>query len=171
MKAVLISIKPKYCALIASGEKTVEVRKSRPKLETSFKCYIYCTRGPYYKNTNYLSEPLYFLGEQFPVNGKVFCEFVCDRINEFKVFEDGAVQDWNFADLDQSCLRYEDVADYVGIGKRGYGWHISDLKIYDTPKELSEFSNWVDIGPWSQLTRMTRPPTSWCYVEGLKETT
>lgn len=42
-KSVLISIRPKWCELIASGEKTIEVRKTRPKLETPFKCYIYCT--------------------------------------------------------------------------------------------------------------------------------
>ena len=35
-----------------------------------------------------------------------------------------------------------------------YGWHISDLKIYDTPKELSDFG-------------LKRPPQSWCYVEEL----
>lgn len=44
MKSVLISIKPQYCELIASGKKTVEVRKRRPKLQTPFKCYIYCTK-------------------------------------------------------------------------------------------------------------------------------
>ena len=43
-KAVLISIQPKWCELIASGKKTVEVRKTKPKLETPFKCYIYATR-------------------------------------------------------------------------------------------------------------------------------
>ena len=44
-KAVLISIKPKWCELIASGKKTVEVRKTNPKLDTPFKCYIYCTKA------------------------------------------------------------------------------------------------------------------------------
>lgn len=43
MKAVLLSIRPNWCKLIWSGMKTVEVRKSRPKLETPFKAYIYCT--------------------------------------------------------------------------------------------------------------------------------
>ena len=43
-KAVLISIRPKWCELIASGKKTIEIRKTRPKIETPFKCYIYCTR-------------------------------------------------------------------------------------------------------------------------------
>ena len=45
-KAVLISIRPTWCELIANGEKTIEVRKTRPKLDTPFKCYIYCTKDP-----------------------------------------------------------------------------------------------------------------------------
>ena len=45
MKEVLISIKPKWCELIANGTKTVEVRKTKPNLETPFKCYIYCTKA------------------------------------------------------------------------------------------------------------------------------
>ena len=45
MKSILISIQPKWCELIASGKKTIEVRKTRPKLETPFKCYIYETKG------------------------------------------------------------------------------------------------------------------------------
>lgn len=44
-KSVLISIQPKWCELILSGKKTVEVRKNRPRLETPFKCYIYQTKG------------------------------------------------------------------------------------------------------------------------------
>lgn len=47
-KAVLISIRPGWCEKIANGEKTIEVRKTRPKLETPFKCYIYCTKSPPY---------------------------------------------------------------------------------------------------------------------------
>ena len=45
MQAIMISIHPKWCELIASGKKTVEVRKTRPKIETPFKCYIYETKG------------------------------------------------------------------------------------------------------------------------------
>ena len=45
MKAVLISIQPKWGELIASGKKTVEIRKTKPKLETPFKVYIYCTQN------------------------------------------------------------------------------------------------------------------------------
>ena len=44
MRAVLISIRPKWCELIASGKKTIEVRKTAPKINTPFKCYTYCTK-------------------------------------------------------------------------------------------------------------------------------
>lgn len=57
-KAVMLSIHPKWCEKIVNGNKTIEVRKTRPKLDTPFKCYIYCTSGktvrtpqkPYCKN-------------------------------------------------------------------------------------------------------------------------
>lgn len=42
--SVMMSIKPKYCELIAAVKKTIEVRKTKPKLKTPFKCYIYCTK-------------------------------------------------------------------------------------------------------------------------------
>lgn len=47
MKSVLASIKPEYCKLIASGQKTVEIRKTRPKIDTLFRCYIYETMASY----------------------------------------------------------------------------------------------------------------------------
>ena len=47
-KTVMLSIRPKWCAKIIIGRKTMELRKSVPKLEVPFKCYIYCTSGhPY----------------------------------------------------------------------------------------------------------------------------
>jgi len=45
MRAVILSVRPQWCELIANGQKTVEVRKNRPKIPTPFKCYIYCTKG------------------------------------------------------------------------------------------------------------------------------
>ena len=75
-KSVLISVNPEWCELIASGEKTVEVRKTRPKLETPFKVYIYCTQD---KNFNFCTDN----GEQYTHigNGKVIGEFVCKKID------------------------------------------------------------------------------------------
>lgn len=45
MNAVMISIKPRWCEMIARGAKAIEVRKTRPKINMPFKCYIYCTKG------------------------------------------------------------------------------------------------------------------------------
>ena len=95
MKSVLISIKPKWCELIASGKKTVEVRKTKPKLEVPFKCYIYCTadRRKHICDTFVPQTPLFLknglakssIGKEDGLpwklgNGKVIGEFVCDRI-------------------------------------------------------------------------------------------
>lgn len=187
MKSVLISIQPKWCELIASGKKTVEVRKTRPKLETPFKVYIYQTKKPvsvsFSGTGKHISEydKTYYYNER---SGKVIGEFVCDRITRFKIFEDDTVQFWNFAELEKSCLTYEQVVEYIGRNNFGFAWHISDLIIYDKPKELSHFlqyceydydidkcigckkTSYNDLGQECCDRRITRPPQSWCYVEG-----
>lgn len=73
MKSVLISIKPKYCELIANGKKTIEVRKSRPKIEMPFKCYIYMSQGDL-KDLGSYSEWIY------KNRMKVIGEFICDKV-------------------------------------------------------------------------------------------
>ena len=147
-KAVLISIQPKWCELIASGKKTVEVRKSRPKLETPFKVYIYCTlqgSNEFFKNTLNGNISEWNKGNWGFKKGKVIGEFVCDTFVLDKTFGHDPL--FNGA----ACMSEIDVAWYCCQSPM-YGWHISDLKIYDRPRELSEF-------------KVTRPPQSWCYVE------
>lgn len=126
MKSVLISIQPKWCELIASGKKTIEVRKSAPKLETPFKCYIYCT----YRKAN----ENYMLGKR----GKVIGDFVCDNIGLAYWTDIDGVEGYLMPCLGSDCLSYEQLCNY-GKGDDLYLWHISDLKIYDKPKKLSEF--------------------------------
>ena len=182
-RAVLLSIKPKYCELIASGKKTVEVRKTRPKIPTPFKGYIYCTKG----ETVYLPRDIF--GNE-SLNGKVIGEFVCEHISmNIKGYnQDGIPAYWNL--LNGSCLTAEELDDY-GKWKPLYGLHISDLKIYDTPKELSEFcfpperycEKYLCSGcPYDQVPNeygeyefdcewkrpIIRPPQSWCYVQEVK---
>ena len=134
MKSVLISIRPKWCEKIASGEKTIEVRKTRPKLQTPFKCYIYCTMDhPYISvSCGELDKLNYRTNTVGRCNGKVIGEFICDRIY--------GLAPLNHAPDDveqQACLTREEIVRYLnGVG---YGWHISDLKIYDKPKELGDF--------------------------------
>ena len=81
MKSVLISIQPKWCELIASGKKTVEVRKTKPKLETPFKCYIYCTKDNTFaektlRGFDDKGKAIYYKANK----GKVIGEFVCNDI-------------------------------------------------------------------------------------------
>ena len=203
MKSVMISIKPKYCELIASGKKTVEVRKTKPKLIPPFKCYIYCTKpskkyqtvtGSMVLNDDELfklpnSEIKYgnsielivydnYSKDNF-LNGKVIGEFVCDNIYPIRYERDGFyVAD--FIDCKTSCLKPRDFIVY-GKGKPLYGWSISGLIIYDKPKELSEFEKPCNHNCFApcphyrgkeyecEKPMITRPPQSWCYVEGAKE--
>ena len=108
--AVLLSVKPKWCELIASGDKTVEIRKTKPKIDVPFTCYIYCTLGSGTLDLLWTGKDCTIgkLGDAS--NGKIIGEFVCDRIDTFKVFEDGLVQNWNFADLSKSGLSYDETA-------------------------------------------------------------
>ena len=183
-KAVLFSIRPKWCEKIARGEKTIEVRKTRPKLETPFKCYIYCTL-PKYPHEDFVATD--YPRPQFYGGGKVIGEFICDaitRVNICGFWDDSGKQLDNR--LKDTCLTSEEFGNYLGENV-GYGWHISNLKIYDAPKKLGEF--WRDCLEYSELSTncwscenvcgdgdetdcntdgrlyLHRPPQSWCYVE------
>ncbi len=210
MKSVLISIQPKWVEKIAKGEKTIEVRKTRPKLETPFKCYIYATKPKkYYKVCRFMAtsdENLYLSNGKIKmcngfeywadgveyefVSGKVIGEFVCDKITDISVVVRNCNEDYNHVyhndECKGSCLTWKELQEY-GKGKPLYSWHISNLKIYDKPKELSEFYTRCNIpeskcklcdncydredyyGRHYAVKKLTRPPQSWCYVESLGE--
>ncbi len=181
MRSVLISIQPKWCELIASGKKTVEVRKTRPKIDTPFKCYIYCTLNHKRDWGDLISidSPNQEF-ESYIGNGKVIGEFVCDRIDRFSLA--WRVREYIEEAIDGSCLSNNELYDYCKGKREFYTWHISDLVIYDKPKELFEFLNYHKhiacnrkgcfgsdcfICPYNAILK--RPPQSWCYVEGLYE--
>jgi predicted transcriptional regulator len=172
MTSVLISIQPKWCELIASGKKTVEVRKTRPKIEPPFKCYIYRTKG----FVRHLCNGAWW---NMPVGGSIIGEFMCYGIEELYQCNSGWVSEY-------ACIPRNEFFDYLGIPqgthlgyeKTAYGWHIDDLVIYDKPKELSEFKHWKKFDWWDyghhknkpqwELRSLSRPPQSWCYVEEVK---
>ena len=178
-KAVLLSIRPKWCEKIARGEKTIEVRKTKPKLETPFKCYIYCTMDhPYISvSCGELDKLNYRTNTVGRCNGKVG-EFTCERI-ALIAYDGGELSSTtNAAFSPATCLTQSEIIAYIGDKGRCYGWHMSDLRIYDTPKELSEFKTLCRVDadccacPYYNYTKMDcdgrvigRPPQSWCYVE------
>lgn len=196
MKAVMISIRPEWCEKIASGKKSIEVRKTKPKLETPFKCYIYCTIG---FPMLWKDEKIFIADSKYkwlhftpnPLNGKVIGEFVCDAIVVDKTFGHDRML------YTAACMTPVDIAAYC-VNSEMYGWHISELKIYDKPKDIRQFTQYSekDIRPcmtkkstchhesydFSENTticdidydgshcpfiRLKKPPQSWCYVEGV----
>lgn len=182
-KAVLISIHPQWCEKILSGKKTIEVRKTRPKIDTPFKCYIYCTKGMELwgdgtGNTwrgiapdQDIEEAIRLNPTLSQLNGKVIGEFMCR----------GFMQPYSNLTImaKYSCLTIDELNDYVK-GKELYGLRITDLKIYDQPKELNEFSKHCNnnancfyckqakFNGGNCNGRITRPPQSWCYVEEIE---
>ena len=188
--AVLMSIRPKWVLKIAGGKKDVELRKTRPTIETPFKCYIYCTKGYSKVSTDSANE--FAIAKQMVGKcGKVIGEFVCDYIREYEPTKAWTLRGkaihylGNALEHRHTALFYDEIEEY-GNGATLYAWHISDLKIYDKPKELGEFKRTCPIKnqfaencnacPYSYYERnqvvpscsayLKRPPQSWCYVEG-----
>lgn len=204
MKSVLISIQPYWVFLIiakAMGweidkQKTIEVRKDYPKDENWDKtAIIYCSKDR--KSFNLIPRKYQPFMERFL--GKVVGEFVCDKI--FNIYfapqEESSGERYYLMETDNDprsnkyihynhCLSFMQLERYLGCNK-GYGWHILALKIYNKPKELSEFGNLcrkdclrlgkgkscdflsMDGTPCNRIIPITRPPQSWCYVESLGE--
>lgn len=177
MSAVLISVKPEECLRIAEGKQTVLVQKTFPKeSSTPFKVYVYCTMGnvpQYIYNENLEKESIYTNHPDI-INGRVICEFMCDEITDIHYHEEaggyGVAMSHPLCDFfaESTCLKYKELHDYLK-GNTGYGWHTSDLVVYDKPKDLSEFKVWVENKVWSYPKKIEKPPRSWRYVEELKE--
>ena len=193
MTTVMKSVSPRICEKVANGDCTILVSKTAPKCEVPFKCYIYMTAT---KERFYLWEYVTAYenskGEILDGSQKVIGEFVCDKVFLLHPYTyDGGNADREHRKLIQTfegsskeneilaatCLTQDEMFDYIGAGNYGYGWHISDLKIYGNPKELSEFRKPCKINlpmcdrceyysTWNgRCENITRAPQSWQYVE------
>lgn len=165
MKAILMSIHPQWCEKIFNGEKTIEVRKNRPSIEPPFKVYVYCTKAKNISEDGLYLLPndrtLYLGAEERDLafvciegdfrNGKVVGSFVCDDI----------ISDWHGEHSDEfvkyALLSLDEQKKYGG-NKPLYGWHITEPRLFDRPRELREFRTWLDY-------RVIHAPQSWVYVE------
>lgn len=167
MKALLISIRPSWLEKILNGEKTIEVRRTRPKCELPIDVYIYCTKG----NGNlwrsksdrsflltrvggapYTFMPLHDAYDK--LNGKVAARFKLRFVEKIYSYGTDKLDTELGSSLEElsfeSCVPEKDLLSYVGNG--AFYWVISDLEIFDQPKELSEFG-------------LEKGPMSWRYVE------
>lgn len=202
MKSIMISIQPQWVEKILNGEKTIEIRKTMPKSELPVKVYIYCTNNKKYtvapfrfvegwrykkydNTTSYANGCTANIGED--INGKIVAEFTLKNISYWQPYWTPEVM--HICDIsEKSCVSTEDLMQYCD-NKIIYAWHIDDLKIYDKPKELSEFRKrnkchytnyedgccfecctFYDLGDCNgRYSKIERPPQSWCYVEELGE--
>lgn len=216
MRAILISIQPQYVEKILNREKIYEIRRTIPKewkeyLEgkTSIKpapskWYIYCTKGkPYLYRVNddnkfelanklRFQDSSCFVKDYNAQNGKVVAEFTLKNISYWQPYWTPEVM--HICDIsEKSCVSIEDLMKYCG-DEIIYALHIEDLKIYDKPKELSEFSHYIPnnkcpkkecgidcedcmsydgehetcLALYYSHWQIKRPPQSWCYVNDLE---
>ena len=158
----MLSIRPKWCELIASGQKTIEIRKTKPRCNVPFKVYIYCTED--FRTSTKARNHKFWIGEpindvsdgRYLGNGKVIGEFICDRIIDIDCDSVAPFDKASKEYIDNQCCLTRDELFVYTQGLCSFGWHISDLKIYDKPKQLSEFG-------------VKRPPQSWQYCERRRE--
>ena len=155
MKAIMISIKPEWVEKILKREKTIEIRKTMPKCELPCKVYIYCTKGRilwlHHKETIVLGDTKF---TSYLLNGKVVAEFTLNIVECFTTDYRRDVEQTTRI-LEKACSNCVEAMEYEENRPCLYAWHIDNLKIYDKPKELSEFG-------------IKRAFQSWGYVEEIK---
>lgn len=178
MKAIMISIKPKWVAKILNGEKTIEIRKTMPKCDLPIDVYVYCTKEDSLSLLKTYPKDTYVCEQEFKCNdfpylcsgyegkGKVVAKFTLNKVEEI-VRYDGEFYTPTYEEnkiCQNACLSWEEIHRYLANKKTGYAWHIDDLEIFGKPKELNEFNKWNNPRfPYF----LTKAPQSWCYVEVL----
>lgn len=177
MKSIMISIQPQWVEKILNGEKTIEIRKTMPKCKMPCKVYIYCTKGKSDKDNLVVCHSFPAI-MPYNANGKVVAEFTLNTVKEYGyVYSPAMLMQGYYTrrgkelDYSKTCLKLHEIEKYADDGKALpkpiYAWHIDNLKIYDKPKELSEFRHEkvLHYGDDVFYKTVTRPPQSWCYVE------
>lgn len=173
---VLASLKPYYYYLIGEKIKTLEIRKSDLK-NLPQDVLFYMSKD----EKSFAKIPKEFQEKYRKHFGKVGIEFTCDK----SICLDYYPQDYTgmpgkFSEMicKESCLSYNEIMAYKKE-KLAYGWHISNLKIYGEPKDLSEFKiscnrknpccsccNRFTGKPWDICnSTITRPPQSYMFVK------
>ena len=182
MKSILASLKPYYYYLVGEGIKKIEVRKTIPKAtDWNRQVWFYMSKD----EKSFAKIPKEYQEKYRKHFGKVGLKFVCDKINDISVAVRNCNEDYNHIYHNDkckgSCLTWKELQDY-GKGKPLYGWHISDLNVYDEPKELFDFTNYdkyqvckerncFSDNCWicDNNALLVRPMQSWGYVESLGE--
>ena len=151
MNAILLSLKPRFCNLIISGVKTIEIRKSRPACALPFKVYVYCSERNT-RNPHHILE-VHSEGKIYRCNGKIIGEFICEEI-----ISSNDSSNPHYSALEEgSCLSSQELSAY-GREKPLYGWRISSFHLYDRPQDMETLCT-------TEGNPIHRPPQSWCYAK------
>lgn len=150
---------------ILNGEKTLEIRKSKPKCDLPIDVYIYCTKtaGNNLVDTKLPINHFYYsvtnADKDRALNGKVVAKFRLKSIETINyVFGRFCFGEWSEEYLqEQSCLTGEELFDYLKPTpqknrKVGYAWHIDNLIVFTEPLELKD----LNCGS---------APQNYCFVE------
>lgn len=155
MMEILQSIRPEWCKRIFGGEKTVEVRKTRPIANPPYRVFVYETVNG-------------------GGSGQVIGEYICDEVAKIDIdsvgpflMHDGEAHylpeiGWKTGMVNER----REMMKYAGVFTKLYGWHITQPVLYGIPKELSDFGHYAArAGGRFRLVPLERAPQSWCYVE------
>ena len=168
-KAILISIKPKWVAKILNGEKTIEIRKTKPNVDLPVDVYIYCTKDKDILclidnvwNTLKVIKGRKLTSEFF---GKVLAKFTLNKVEKITPEMWSPIKEKEV--LNSACLNEFELLDYISKNNGEpdnpfYAWHISNLVIFDKPKELSEFRKYSGVphGYVDEIIKYTRKITN-----------
>ena len=185
MKKVLMPLSPQECERVFNGEQTILVRKRVPKCDTPYEVLVYETKGA--TDTPWVDEDGHFI---YKGRGQVIGSFVCDGIEECIPDYDPYTETFfnYYFESGNDCLTAKEIRAY-GKGDPLYGLHITKPKLFDKPKELSEFRvvchrtihcracEYVEV-VWHEDEQcfyyecrrpsITHQPRSFCYVEDNK---
>ena len=182
MREIIRSVKPYWFYLICEGIKKAEVGKSKPTAQNWNKAvYLYCSKDK--KSFNRI--PKEHREKYRKYLGTIGARFISDKIDNYRNFIINPINKYEQKTIDGilniSCLSHGELCEYLTEredNKHFYIWHISNLVIYEKPRELYDFVNYAkhevclqkncfngDCWSCPKNAIMVRPPQSWCYVK------
>lgn len=175
MKAIMLTIRLKWFYLTYKGIKTIEVRKSAPK-DFVGDVFEVVSKTNFEKDLMEIPENEREFFRQF--KGKVGLKFTLNKVEKILEHITNTYMSYCTNSLscdeffEKSCLTIDELENYLNWNAGGYAWHISNLVIFDRPRELSEFKIPCDFKCpklgccyCHKNTRLTKAPQSYQFIE------
>lgn len=215
MKAMIVVLSPRESRDLLNGDLSVLVRKRFPKDYVGWVYIYVTQNHKHagWKNRDTLKRDSHdekptnhfqlwtddMVEDKDKINGKVVARFWCDKVGEIEyegfggfaigmpchIYNSFVDKFYSLGDLLRaSRLSYDEFHNYLK-GNNGYAIHITEVKPFDKPKEISEFMKTLDNfngldcfrcskrhncsfnrdKKCEQLKLTHAPRSGWCYVE------